>query len=64
MNVLSVIRSINLYLEKSGGSTTAHRHSIYVKSNTYVVRVLTSSELLKNLNMSLVFSKNMNMHII
>ena len=34
MNVLSVIRSRNVYSEKSGDTTTAHRHTIYVKSNT------------------------------
>ena len=34
MNVLSVIRSRNVYLDKSSDATTAHRHSIYVKSNT------------------------------
>ena len=64
MNVLSVIRSRNVYSDKSGDTTIAHRHSIYVKSNTYVVRLLTSLELLKNLNMYLVFPKNINMHII
>ena len=63
MNVLSVIQSRNVYSDKSG-DTTAHRHSIYVKSNTYVVRLLTSLELLKNLNMYLVFPQNINMHII
>ena len=47
-----------------GDTTTAHRHSIYVKSNTYVVWLLTSLELLKKLNMYLVYPKNMNMHII
>ena len=34
MNVLSVIRSRNVYSDKSGDTTTAHRHSINVKSNT------------------------------
>ena len=41
-----------------------HRHSIYVKSNTYVIWLLTSLELLKKLNMYLLFPENMNMHII
>ena len=64
MNALSVIRSRNVYLDKSGDTRTAHRHSIYMKSNTYVVWLPTSLELLKKLNMYLVFPKNMNMHII
>ena len=64
MNVLSVIPSRNVYLDKSGGSTAAHRHSLYAKSNTHVLRLLTSLELLKKLNMSVVFPKNMNRHII
>ena len=64
MNVLSVIRSRNVYSDKSSDTTTAHRHSIYVKSDTYVVWLLTSLEILKKLNMYLVFPKNMNMHII
>ena len=63
MNVLSVIQSRNVYSDKSGDTTTA-LFSIYVKSNTYVVRLLTSLELLKNLNMYLVFPQNINMHII
>ena len=64
MNVLSVIRSRNVYSDKSSDTTTAHRHSIYVESDTYLVWLLTSLEILKKLNMYLVFPKNMNMHII
>ena len=42
----------------------AHGHSLYVKNNIYVVRLLTSLELLKKLNMSLVLPQKINMHII
>ena len=63
MNVLSVIRSRNVYSDKSGDTTTAHRHSIYVKSYTCGL-VIHQFRIMKKLNMYLVFSKNMNMHII
>ena len=59
-----ISHSIKKCVFRQIGDTTAHRHSIYVKSNTYVVWLLTSLELLKKLNMYLVYPKNMNMHII
>ena len=61
MNVLSVIRSRNVYSDKSSDTTTQH---IRKKRYTYGVWLLTNLEILKKLNMYLVFPKNMNMHII